>query len=97
MPKDAPNGNLFIMAIVKAVIAIMLVATAMYCVIMQIETPQYFIELVLGVLGIYFGFSALLYKQSAQANNARLIRLISAIVEEQLRQYEAYRLKREKE
>lgn len=84
MPKDAPNGNLLIMALVKAVIACMLVATAMYCVVMQIETPTYFVELVLGVLGIYFGFSALLYKQSADKGNDKLVNLIKLIVAEEV-------------
>jgi hypothetical protein len=84
MPSDAPNGNLKIMAIVKAAIACMLVATAMYCVIMQIETPSYFIELVLGVLGIYYGFSAYLYKQSSESKKTTDVGTLKALIEEEV-------------
>ena len=84
MPTNAPNGNLKIMAYVKAVICGLLVLTACAAVLLRIGLPPYFIELVLGVLGIYFGFSGLLYYQSAKADNTQLVALIKAIVREEL-------------
>lgn len=84
MPSDAPNGNLKIMAYVKAAIAILLVITACIAVVMQIELPSFFVELILGVLGIYFGFSALLYNQSAKAHDKQLLALIQSIVAQEM-------------
>lgn len=85
MPEQAPNGNLLIMAVVKAIIAIMLVGTAMYCVVQQIETPEFFIEAVLGVLGVYFGFSALLYKQSSARNQPTDVRALQIMIATEVR------------
>lgn len=84
MPSEAPNGNLKIMAYVKAIIAVMLIGTACACVLLMIEPPKFFVELSLGVIGVYFGFSALLYKQSADKTNGHLVNVIKLVVAEEV-------------
>lgn len=69
------QGNGFstmrVMAIVKGVIAVMLMATVCYTVIVGIELPAMFVQIVFGVLGIYFGFSARVYENTARDMKAR--------------------------
>lgn len=64
MPIFANNGALFIMAITKAVIAVIIVGSMAYCLIMQIPIPDKVIEVILLIVGVYFGYSAKVYHES---------------------------------
>jgi len=61
------NGSktLVIMAVTKALIAVMLVGSACYCAVARIEIPDALLTLVVAVLGVYFGFSAAVYRKEA--------------------------------
>lgn len=97
MPENAPNGDLKLMAIVKAAVCVLLVATTSYCVIAGIEIPGYFVQLLIGVLGVYFGYSALLYKRSADATNGHLVNVVKLVAREEVRQQLATLLEERKD
>ena len=61
------NGSktLVIMALTKAVIAVMLVGAACYCAVARIEIPDALLTILVAVLGVYFGFSAAVYRKEA--------------------------------
>ena len=56
--KGNDSVTLVVMAIVKAVVAVMLVGTACYAVIAGVEISAGMMGLILAVLGAYFGFSS---------------------------------------
>lgn len=64
MPMFANNGSLMIMAITKAVIAILIVGTMGYCLVSQIPIPDSIMEVILLIVGVYFGYSAKVYHES---------------------------------
>lgn len=64
MPRDAGDTELLIMAVTKAVIAVLLVAIGGYCVVAGVAIPDELVKVVLLVLGAYFGFSAKVYRDS---------------------------------
>ena len=55
-----------LMAVVKAVIALLLVGVVVYTVVAGVAIPELVMQLVLLVLGVYFGFSAKLYRDNAK-------------------------------
>lgn len=64
MPVFANNGSLLIMAITKAVIAVIIVGSMAYCLIMQIPVPDWGEKTILLIVGVYFGYSAKVYHES---------------------------------
>lgn len=72
MPVFANNGSLFVMALTKAIIAVVIVGTAAYCLVTQIPIPDNIVEVILLIIGAYFGFSAKVYHES-QRNQKQLI------------------------
>lgn len=63
MPTNANNGFMQVMVITKALVCVMLVGTACYCQIMQIPLDGITEKIILGVLGVYFGMSAMVYRE----------------------------------
>jgi len=66
MPAYANNGSLFIMAVTKAVIAVIIVGSVAYCLITQTPIPDKMIEVILLIIGGYFGYSAKVYQESVR-------------------------------
>lgn len=64
MPIFANNNSLFIMAVTKAIIAIVIVASMAYCLVTQTPIPDNVIEIILLIIGGYFGYSAKVYHES---------------------------------
>lgn len=64
------NGNgsttIVVMAIAKAIIAVLLVYGAVYFLISGAEMPDWYLEVILTILGVYFGFSARMYQVDAK-------------------------------
>lgn len=69
-----------IMAITKAVIAVLLVSTVCFCVITSRQVEGVMLDIILVVLGAYFGFSAKVYKES-QTNRAEVDARLARAVE----------------
>lgn len=84
MPAYANNGSLVIMAVTKAVIAVLLVATVCVCVVLGREMPDGVVKVVILVLAAYFGFSAKVYHESEKNRtevDARLARAVERMRE----------------
>lgn len=64
MPRDAGERELLIMAWAKAVICVVLVGTACYCLGTGREIQGDVLHLVVLILGAYFGFSAKVYSDA---------------------------------
>ena len=64
VPQNAPNGELQIMAYTKAVIAIIIVATVMGSMVLQIQLPQAVYNILFIIVGAYFGYSAKMYNDA---------------------------------
>lgn len=64
MPIFANNHSLSIMAITKAVIAVIIVGTVAYCMITETPIEDELIKVVLLIIGGYFGYSAKVYSES---------------------------------
>lgn len=64
------NGNgstaIMVMAATKAIITLLLVSGAVYCWVSGQELPPGGLEVVLAILGVYFGFSARMYQVDAK-------------------------------
>jgi len=81
MPSFANNGSLSIMAITKAIIAVIIVGTTAYCLVMQIPIPENMEKIILLIIGGYFGYSATVYRES-QKNQEQLYRDVWETFEE---------------
>lgn len=64
MPSNAGERELVIMAYAKAVICVLLCATACYCLATGREIEGNVLQLGVLILGAYFGFSAKVYSDS---------------------------------
>jgi hypothetical protein len=64
MPQNATNGNLLIMTITKALVALIIVATLSYCTISQIAIDSTVITLLFGVLGAKEIVSGIIYNST---------------------------------
>lgn len=81
MPIFANNGSLFLMAVTKAVIAVVIVATMAYCLVMQIPIPDNVIEIILLIVGVYFGYSAKVYREGYHNQHAIVARIAEELEE----------------
>lgn len=62
------NGSrmLVVMAVVKGVVAVILIGSACYSWIVGIDVPSWAIAAIVAVLGVYFGFSTNVYANLAR-------------------------------
>lgn len=65
------SGTMMVMAIVKGVIAVMLVGSGCYCLVTGVEMHGAMLALIVAVVGAYFGFSARIYETTAREIKAR--------------------------
>ncbi len=73
MPRNASNGSLTLMAIVKALIALGIAGAVVWCMVRQIPIEDRILEIILLVISGYFAYSAKIYRDSANDRNKRLI------------------------
>lgn len=86
MPKYANNGSLMIMAITKAVICVIIVGSVCFCLVTGRNLEGRLLEVILAIVGIYFGMSAKTYQESTRNKYALDGRVARAI--ERMRQAE---------
>jgi hypothetical protein len=81
MPKYANNGSLLLMAVVKALIALLVAVTACYCIVAGVDIPDNALKIVLLVLGGYFAYSAKVYYESERMKTSYVQQTINLLQE----------------
>jgi len=64
MPNNADKWELLVMAVTKAVIAVIIVGTVCYAILTNVNIDGELLKIVLLVIGAYFGFSSKVYHDS---------------------------------
>lgn len=65
------SGVLMVMAVTKAIIAVMLVGSGCYCLVTGTEMQGPMVALMVAVVGAYFGLSARVYHVDAREKRAQ--------------------------